>query len=644
MICIKCGNQVPDGSLFCSLCGTKLEAAQEATAPPPQYAPPQGNAPPAPPPEQFAPPQGYAPPPEGPQYAPPPMPPSLTKGEAAQEAAGVVLPSYAPPAPPQDQYAPPQGYAPPPEQFAPPAPPQDQYAPPQGYAPPPESPPSPPPSQQFAPLPDFQAPEPPKKKSRKILLFSLIGAVVIIAAAAVLTFLVFLPSSRYNKATELFESKKYTEAVEQLDKLSDGYKDVTELRRYYAAYADYEQGRYDKASPVFKNLGNFKDSRTMAGECDYNIAVSLMRDGKYSDARTAFAVLGELKDSKEKVKECDYEIALNLLEEKSYTEAFYAFAALPGYEHSDEMAKECRYRIAVEQYDKKDYEGARDGFSALEDFKDSETRVLDCDYSIAMDLLEAKSYSEAYIAFDALDGYKDSTVMMMECRYRKGVELYEDEMYEEALSRFAALGDYKDSLALLAECERETMSFEDIYNAFLTGRVATVREREGVQDYEIADFYIVDFDGDGVPELYYKLSSDSWKTISGFCTIENGQVVELIDTNNLPSHSFMPDYLGIGHIYGAYDYMLKKHVIRVEHSFGDGGIGSVRNTFYALKDFRLELLDDFLIDFEYEEPDDPEPMYYYFYLNGREVTYDEMDEAAERYGPPDNFVYDLDEW
>ena len=158
-----------------------------------------------------------------------------------------------------------------------------------------------------------------RKKLKRIAVASLICIMGLILVGVVMK--TIIPNNNYNKAVELMEKEDYEEALE-----------------------------------AFNSLGDYKDSKEKAAECqngiddaNYNAALELMEKEDYEEALEAFDSLGGYKDSKEKAAECqngiDYNAALELMEKEDYEEALEAFNSLGGYKDSKEKAEKCRLNI-----------------------------------------------------------------------------------------------------------------------------------------------------------------------------------------------------------------------------------------------------------------------------------------------------------
>ena len=188
-----------------------------------------------------------------------------------------------------------------------------------------------------------------------------------------------------------------------------------------------------------------------------------------------------------------------------------------------------------------------------------------------------------------------------------------------------------------------------LYDEYLKGKVAEYRsiiENDPYNiyylDYIDLDYIgvlgkrVFDFDGDGVPELYYSIAA-GWDThdgdyylTGGFCTIIDGKVVEL-----LPLHSSGNFGLGISE---RYSDELSKHVI--DYRYGAyGGYEKWRNTFYSMTDGKLTMLGEIGVIYDWGAA---------YTVNGIEVNEDTYNSAREdfdeKYLIVDSYIFPSLRW
>ncbi len=158
------------------------------------------------------------------------------------------------------------------------------------------------------PLPIMKATR--RKKARKTV--GITAAVVCVTAAIIAA--VVLPN--YFKAQRLEE--QYTSAV-----------------------AMFENADYERASTVFSELGDYKDSAEMVEKCaiqpEYDAAMQLYYDGNYAEATWAFEALGDYEDSAEQKKQAELSWRKSLA--TVYAEGYNEYASYGGFEKGYYIAR-----------------------------------------------------------------------------------------------------------------------------------------------------------------------------------------------------------------------------------------------------------------------------------------------------------------
>ena len=107
-----------------------------------------------------------------------------------------------------------------------------------------------------------------KKKKMKILVASVVSIVIIAVVATAVVKLIVIPTNRYNEAVSL--------------------KNV---------------GEDEAAYQIFKELGNFKDSKQICNQYDYDNALAYLSEGKYAKAYQLLVSIEKLEEADAKAKE-----------------------------------------------------------------------------------------------------------------------------------------------------------------------------------------------------------------------------------------------------------------------------------------------------------------------------------------------------
>ena len=255
---------------------------------------------------------------------------------------------------------------------------------------------------------------------------------------------------------------------------------------YRKACGMMRDGGYEEAAALFRDLGDYRDSRQKVRECEealldrrYQEALAQKEAGGYEEAIRMFTGLNGYRDSTEQIRLCreallekSYQAALRMKEELRFEEAAEAFDALNGYKDSRSQASFCRtavekepvYREACISFEEGNREKALELFRELNDYRDSRAKIRkirDSYYNDACELKKEKLYPEAIRAFVALDGYRDSAGQIAQCReamleakYREGLFLMKQEEYEAAIDVFRLVHSYADSRERIEQCRK----------------------------------------------------------------------------------------------------------------------------------------------------------------------------------------------
>ena len=78
------------------------------------------------------------------------------------------------------------------------------------------------------------------------------------------------------------------------------------LYKYNSALDLLDNGQYDDAYAVFKELKGFKDSNEMLDECTYQKGCSSIKSGNWSSAINTLEPISYYKSSKDKINEAMY--------------------------------------------------------------------------------------------------------------------------------------------------------------------------------------------------------------------------------------------------------------------------------------------------------------------------------------------------
>ena len=206
-----------------------------------------------------------------------------------------------------------------------------------------------------------------KKTVESIDKIAIITAPILCAVAIFIILLnsVIIPSIKYNKAVDLMDAGKYTEAIaafEALDGRKDSADKISECNmfimdgRYNEAIALMNAEEYARAITAFKALGGHKDSADKISECNtiimdgrYNKAIALMDEGKYDQAIIKFKALDGHKDSAEMISQCAYSQVMLLLQKDERAKALSYFIESNGYNDANTYIDALRDELAFRE-------------------------------------------------------------------------------------------------------------------------------------------------------------------------------------------------------------------------------------------------------------------------------------------------------
>ncbi len=222
----------------------------------------------------------------------------------------------------------------------------------------------------------------------------------------------------------------------------------------------------------------------------YTAACNNLAYGKYSDAKRKLSDIKFYLDSRRLIQECDYQNAVSLLKDDNYIGALEAFEGVGNYKDTQKMMKECKYQQALSLLKNGDNEGAKKIFDTLSDYKDVASMSKECDYKTALGKMHSGDLLAAYDIFEALGNYSDSEKQLETIgtlAYNKGVELYHNESYNEAKKYFDKSSDKErtsDYLKLIKAHNGEISDASDLYSLI---------DFEDTKEILLSDKYICEF-------------------------------------------------------------------------------------------------------------------------------------------------------
>ena len=111
---------------------------------------------------------------------------------------------------------------------------------------------------------------------------------------------------------------------------------VLPFSRYLTARSALQSGNFDTAYNIFRDLGDFLNSKELAHEAQYQKAGEKMESTQYSEAIDLFEMLGNYKDSADKLLEAKYLRADQCQTNKEYKESYELYLELDDYKKSQD--------------------------------------------------------------------------------------------------------------------------------------------------------------------------------------------------------------------------------------------------------------------------------------------------------------------
>ena len=252
-------------------------------------------------------------------------------------------------------------------------------------------------------------------------------------------------------------------------------KEQDRIERYNKGAKAIEEGRYDKAADIFRDLGNYDDSEKMLAYAErgirYDEAVQAMTDRDY---RTAKAILDEqpdFKDSADLLTQCNYAVAFEdavaLADAGKYEEALKKLDEAGSNPDKHKVEAKCKEAIAHAKI--REYIGAKKYAEALELLNSAEGKTIENYNALVKECSNGAAYAEA-------------------------LELYRDQMFYSAYNKFKSLGDYENAKSYMNSCVQNTPSTKELYkNGAYSTRNVSLKIQPPTNDgnYNYIKLYVV---------------------------------------------------------------------------------------------------------------------------------------------------------
>ncbi|MBR4462792.1 MAG: TIR domain-containing protein [Erysipelotrichaceae bacterium] len=187
----------------------------------------------------------------------------------------------------------------------------------------------------------------------------------------------------------------------------------------------------------------------------YNQAHMYVENGEYEQAVAIYKELGEYRDCQELYKDAFYKQGQDALQKENYETAIAVFTELGTYEASGENLKQAIYGYALSLVEKLNYDEALEEFDLINEYKDVADKILDTKYHKAQYLYEQKKYDDAIALFTEIVDYEDSNNFILKVKYDKALWLLENKNYDESIALFDEISGFEDAAKQKKEAEKE---------------------------------------------------------------------------------------------------------------------------------------------------------------------------------------------
>lgn len=297
---------------------------------------------------------------------------------------------------------------------------------------------------------------------KRIIIISVAGASLLLAL-----FLAFGPVGRYAYADKYCEISPKA-SLEALEGVPDGYLDAENLKLYCTALLDYEEGRVEKAVPVFEKLDYYRNCRVYIRGMYYENGKKLKEQGDYLDAVALFEK-SMYEDYEEQIKDTYYLYAAKLQKDGKTEEAIAEYEKLGSFKDSVKNKLGCKVILMNSFLEKDETEEAEkyaDEIAAEDKDGIFKAELGSFYFNYGESLIENEQWEEAADKFkksEELDteGAAEKRVLCENTVvYNNAVALMEEEKYEEAIVLFDSIKGFLDAEEQSAACEKKVYKWD----------------------------------------------------------------------------------------------------------------------------------------------------------------------------------------
>lgn len=239
------------------------------------------------------------------------------------------------------------------------------------------------------------------KTNKKKIIGVVVAIALLIISIPVVT-KILIPAFKYSKAVSLLEEGEYQEA-ETIFRELDTYKDSNELVSeaiYLHGKALYDSGEYESAIELFKSLGEYKDASSMIDNSLYAQAMSFYETGDYLEAIKILRTIKDVNLVGDTLNMARYEYANERLKQKDYDGALSYYKQCDKYGDTPKILD----RVAKELVEQNEYEKAL-SYLYLHDENEEEIKQINYDYLTWQ--MQNHEYSQTAKTYKKIADYKD---------------------------------------------------------------------------------------------------------------------------------------------------------------------------------------------------------------------------------------------
>lgn len=211
--------------------------------------------------------------------------------------------------------------------------------------------------------------------------------------------------AKYQKADKLLADGNYDDA-ELIFTVLGGYSDSSDRIddcKSARGTALFEEGELEIAESIFLEIQDY----ARLNEVRYKQAELALESGNKNSAKELFRNLGNYSDSRQNYCELAYEEAEQLVKNGSYDQALLILKGITDYPDKLQLLKLCNYYKAKQYADSKDYENAIKLYEELGEYSDAALQLWSARYDYAVELAENKKYDDALALLNMLGNNSD---------------------------------------------------------------------------------------------------------------------------------------------------------------------------------------------------------------------------------------------